>query len=75
MTENVAVHAQNLDLTFQTLTRGHVAVHDGEIRMQEGHSEFAKREANTPVNQALSSWKELTAPRPVERTGSRATGV
>ena len=75
MTENVAVHAQNLDLTFQTLTRGHVAVHDGEIRMQEGHSEFAKREANTPVNHALSSCKELAAPRPGERPGIRATGV
>jgi dihydropyrimidinase len=58
-----------------TLTRGHVAVHDGEMRTQEGHGEFVRREATHPVNKALSSWKELTAPRPVERTGIPATGV
>ena len=58
-----------------TLTRGHVAVHDGEIRTQEGHGEFVKREPNGTVNRALSQWKELTAPRPVERTGIPASGV
>jgi dihydropyrimidinase len=58
-----------------TLTRGHVAVMDGEIRTQEGHGEFVKRQPNTAVNKALSSWKELTAPRPVTRTGIPATGV
>lgn len=58
-----------------TLTRGHVAVHDGEIRTQEGHGQFVKRPGNGTVNRALSTWKELTAPRPVERTGISATGV
>ncbi|MFT5626445.1 MAG: dihydropyrimidinase, partial [Lentimonas sp.] len=58
-----------------TLTRGYVAVHDGEMRTQEGHGKFVKRAGNTPINQALSSWKELTAPRPVERTGIPASGV
>ncbi|WP_322893068.1 MULTISPECIES: dihydropyrimidinase [unclassified Yoonia] len=58
-----------------TLTRGHVAVHDGEIRTQEGHGQFVKRAPNTPTNTALSKWKELTAPRPVQRTGIPATGV
>lgn len=58
-----------------TLTRGHVAVHDGEIRTQEGHGEFVAREPKGAVNQALSSWKDLTAPRPVERTGIPASGV
>ena len=58
-----------------TLTRGHVAVHDGEIRTQEGHGKFVKRGPVTPVNTALSKWKELTAPRPVERTGIPASGV
>ena len=58
-----------------TLTRGYVAVHDGEIRTQEGHGQFVLREPNAPVNKALSSWKELTAPRPVERTGIPASGV
>ena len=58
-----------------TLTRGHVAVHDGEIRTKEGHGQFVPREGNTPVNTALSKWKEITNPRPVERTGIPATGV
>ncbi|WP_439139227.1 dihydropyrimidinase [Roseicyclus sp.] len=58
-----------------TLTRGHVAVHDGEIRTQEGHGQFVKRPGNGTVNRALSTWKELTAPRPVERSGIPVTGV
>ncbi|MAY88854.1 MAG: dihydropyrimidinase [Pseudooceanicola sp.] len=58
-----------------TLTRGQVAVHDGEIRTEEGHGKFVKRAPNTPVNKALSSWKELTAPRPAKRSGIPATGV
>ena len=58
-----------------TLSRGQVAVHDGEIRTQEGHGRFVKRDPNGAVNRALSSWKELTAPRKVERTGIPASGV
>ena len=58
-----------------TLTRGHVAIYDGEVRTQEGHGEFVKREPNGTVNKALSQWKELTAPRPVERSGIPASGV
>ena len=58
-----------------TLTHGHVAIHDGEIRTQEGHGEFVKRQPNGTVNKALSQWKDLTAPRPVERTGIPASGV
>ncbi|MBL4812899.1 MAG: dihydropyrimidinase, partial [Rhodobacteraceae bacterium] len=58
-----------------TLTRGQVAVVDGEIRTEEGHGKFVAREGNATVNKALSSWKELTAPRPVERTGIPASGV
>ena len=58
-----------------TLTRGHVAVHDGEIRTQEGHGKFVKRQPDTAVNKALSSWKDLTAPRPVQRSGIPDTGV
>jgi len=58
-----------------TLSRGHVAVHDGEMRTQEGHGKFVKREPNATVNKALSQWKELTAPRPVQRSGIPATGV
>lgn len=58
-----------------TLTRGHVAVHDGEMRTQEGHGKFVARPPNATVNKALSQWKELTAPRPVQRSGIPATGV
>jgi len=58
-----------------TLTRGHVAIHDGEIRTQEGHGKFVAREARPAINRALSAWKDLTAPRPVVRTGIPATGV
>ena len=58
-----------------TLTRGHVAVHDGEMRTQEGHGKFVGREARPAVNRALSQWKDLTAPRPVVRTGIPASGV
>ena len=58
-----------------TLTRGHVAVHDGEIRTREGHGQFVKRPGNGTVNRALSTWKDLTAPRPVARAGIPATGV
>ncbi len=58
-----------------TLTRGMVAIHDGEIKTEEGHGQFIKREPDATVNKALSQWKELTAPRPVQRSGIPATGV
>ena len=58
-----------------TLSRGHVSVLDGEVKTQEGHGKFVKRDPNAPVNAALSKWKELTAPTPVKRTGIPATGV
>ena len=58
-----------------TLTRGKLAVSDGEIRTQEGHGQFVAREPFTAVNKALSTWKELTAPRPVQRSGIPASGV
>ena len=58
-----------------TLTRGQLAISDGEIKTQEGHGTFVARDANAPVNRALSTWKELTSPQPVHRTGIPATGV
>ncbi|MDV7142278.1 dihydropyrimidinase [Tropicimonas sp. TH_r6] len=58
-----------------TLTRGQVAVTDGEMTCESGHGEFVAREPNATVNKALSTWKELTAPRPVERSGIPASGV
>jgi dihydropyrimidinase len=58
-----------------TLTRGRVAVEDGAIQPKEGHGQFVAREPFQAVNKALSKWKELTAPRKVERTGIPASGV
>ena len=58
-----------------TLTRGMVAVNDGKVDTREGHGKFVARQANGTVNKALSAWKDLTAPRPVARTGIPASGV
>ncbi|PXA83022.1 dihydropyrimidinase [Caulobacter sp. D4A] len=58
-----------------TLTRGVVAIDDGAVKTQEGHGQFVKREPFQAVNKALSTWKELTSPRKVERTGIPASGV
>jgi len=58
-----------------TLTRGKVAIHDGEVRTEEGHGKFVKRDPMGSVNKALSTWKDLTAPRKVERSGIPASGV
>jgi dihydropyrimidinase len=58
-----------------TLTRGVVAVTEGKVDSREGHGEFVAREPRGTVNRALSEWKALTAPRPVERSGIPASGV
>jgi dihydropyrimidinase len=58
-----------------TLTRGHLAINDGQVDTREGHGEFVKRPPVTAVNKALSTWKEVTAPRKVQRTGIPASGV
>lgn len=57
------------------LTRGHVAVNGGTLESREGHGEFVAREPRGTVNRALSAWKELTAPRPVERSRIPVSGV
>ena len=57
------------------LTRGQLAVDDGTVQTQEGHGKFVKRPPSGTVNKALSTWKALTAPTPVKRTGIPATGV
>ena len=58
-----------------TLTRGHVAVEEGTMKNKVGHGEYVKREPYQAVNKALSQWKEVTAPRKVQRTGIPASGV
>jgi dihydropyrimidinase len=56
-------------------TRGELAINDGKVEAKPGHGEFVAREPYQAVNRALSTWKEITAPRKVERTGIPATGV
>ncbi|HHY50256.1 MAG TPA: dihydropyrimidinase [Alphaproteobacteria bacterium] len=58
-----------------TLTRGKVAVVENEVRAEQGHGQFVPREPRGAINRALSTWKEITAPRAVQRTGIPATGV
>ncbi len=58
-----------------TLTRGRVAVEEGKVKAQEGWGQFVRRDPRPSVNRALAKWKDLTAPRPVVRTGIPATGV
>ncbi len=58
-----------------TLSRGHVSVEEGTMKTREGHGQFVKREPFQAVNKALSKWKEVTAPRKVQRTGIPASGV
>ena len=58
-----------------TLTRGQLAVEEGAMKNQIGHGKFVRREPYQAVNRALSQWKEVTAPRKVQRTGIPASGV
>lgn len=72
---NVFEGKQVKGLPRYTLTRGKVAVMDGAVQTEEGHGKFVERPPVTPVSAALSTWKELTAPRKVVRTGIPASGV
>ncbi|MGL6211722.1 MAG: dihydropyrimidinase, partial [Paracoccaceae bacterium] len=57
------------------LSRGHLSIDDGAVKTEEGHGKFVAREPFGAVNRALTQWKDLTAPRPVVRTGIPASGV
>jgi dihydropyrimidinase len=58
-----------------TVSRGVVVVEEETMKTREGHGEFVARQPMSAVTKALSTWKELTAPRRVERSGIPATGV
>ncbi|WP_319529201.1 dihydropyrimidinase [uncultured Cohaesibacter sp.] len=58
-----------------TLSRGKVLVEESTLKTEEGHGQFVGRQPYTAVNKALSTWKELVAPRPIVRTGIPASGV
>ena len=51
------------------LSRGELVIQEGEVKTKPGHGEFVAREPHGAVNRALSTWKEVVAPRKVERTG------
>ena len=72
---NVFEGMELIGLPKYVLTRGHVSIVDGKVAVEPGHGKFVGREANAPVNAALSKWKEVVAPRKVERTGIPASGV
>jgi len=54
-----------------TLTRGHVACREDEMNTEEGYGEFVARDAFPATNRALSKWKDITAPTPVQRDPSK----
>jgi dihydropyrimidinase len=56
-------------------SRGEPAVEEAKVSAQPGHGKFVAREPHAAVSRALSTWKELVAPRRIERTGIPATGV
>ncbi len=55
-------------------SRGQVVAREGKVDAEPGRGQFVEREANAPVNTAFSSWKALTAPKPVAR-GQIPAGV
>ena len=72
---NVFEGQKVVGLPRYTLSRGRVGYDDGKVIAKEGHGQFVAREACPAVNRALSAWKDLTAPRPVQRSGMSPTGV
>ena len=57
------------------LSRGKVSVIEAKVSAEQGHGKFVGRQPMGAVNRALSQWKEITAPRKVERTGIPQSGV
>ena len=50
-----------------TISRGDVVATEGKVDAEDGRGRFVERKPNSPVHQALSSWKALTTPQAVER--------
>ena len=72
---NVFEGVEVTGLPKYVFTRGEIAVDNGKVKAHPGHGEFVGRDPGMAVNKALSTWKELVAPRKVERKGIPATGV
>ncbi|MFC5387524.1 dihydropyrimidinase [Aquamicrobium segne] len=56
-------------------SRGELVVEESNMKTRPGHGRFVAREANPAPNRALSIWKEISAPRRIERSGIPASGV
>ena len=52
-----------------TLSRGKVVVEEATMKTEQGHGKFVPRAPFSAINRALSQWKEVVAPRRVERSG------
>ena len=72
---NVFEGVEVTGMPVMTFSRGRLAYKEGDVRAEKGDGRFIERPANAPANTALSTWKELTAPRKVERTGIPMSGV
>ncbi|MBZ9955420.1 MULTISPECIES: dihydropyrimidinase [unclassified Mesorhizobium] len=72
---NVFEGVEVTGLPRYVFSRGELSIEETEVKAKPGHGQFVGREPNAAVNRALSTWKEITAPRKVERTGIPATGV
>ncbi|PYE81199.1 dihydropyrimidinase [Pseudoroseicyclus aestuarii] len=72
---NVFEGQQVSGLPRYVLSRGRVMVDDGTLKPAEGHGRFVARAPRGEVSRALTSWKETTRPRPVDRAGIPASGV
>jgi len=64
---NVFEGVEVTGLPRYTLSRGDIVFSDGKVTAEDGRGEFVERPPNQAVSQALSSWKALTTPQPVER--------
>ena len=49
------------------ISRGNVALEQGDMRAKAGDGDFLARKPNTPVHVANAIWKGVSAPRGVER--------
>ncbi|MCA3664138.1 MAG: dihydropyrimidinase, partial [Methylobacterium sp.] len=50
-----------------TLSRGKIAWKDGELRAERGDGDFVARPPFPATHVANATWKEISAPRPVDR--------
>ncbi|WP_421725370.1 dihydropyrimidinase [Bauldia sp.] len=51
-----------------TLSRGDIVFEDDKVTAEDGRGQYVERPPNPPIHEALSSWKALTTPQPVERS-------